>query len=139
MNKMYSRLFWGCKDNLISDVLLRSFRYGHTRAGRPTKTYIQMICGPIGCSLYDLCGTMGFKDGLQVSEWVRETERDRETPCYRYDFMMMMIDIFVLLFLYSFLVLPFLSFFTHHMRIILIRSIWSRYYHSWSEWIRELW
>ena len=40
---------WRSKDEIISDVLLWTPKHGHTRVGRPYKTYIKQICEDIGC------------------------------------------------------------------------------------------
>ena len=45
---------WRSRDELISDVLLWTPTYGRTKAGRPTRTYIQQLCEDTGCSPEDL-------------------------------------------------------------------------------------
>ena len=44
---------WRSKDELISDVLLRTPAYGQAKAGRPAGTYIQQLCEDTGCSPED--------------------------------------------------------------------------------------
>ena len=45
---------WRKRDELISDVLLRTSTYGRAKAGRPARTYIQQLCEDTGCSPEDL-------------------------------------------------------------------------------------
>ena len=45
---------WRSRNELISDVLLRTPTYGRAKAGRPARTYIQQLCEDTGCSLEDL-------------------------------------------------------------------------------------
>ena len=45
---------WKSRDELISDVLLWTPKYGRAKAGRPARTYIQQLCKDTGCSLEDL-------------------------------------------------------------------------------------
>ena len=42
------------RDDLISEVLLRTPSYGRVKAGRPAQTYIQPLCVDTGCSSEDL-------------------------------------------------------------------------------------
>ena len=44
---------WRNKDELISDVLLRTPTYGQAKAGRPVRTYIQQLCEDQRCSPED--------------------------------------------------------------------------------------
>ena len=46
--------FWRSKDKLISDVHLWTPAYGHAKAGRPARTYIQQLCEDTECSPEDL-------------------------------------------------------------------------------------
>ena len=41
---------WRSRNELISDVLLRTPTYGRAKAGRPAGTYIQQLCEDTGCS-----------------------------------------------------------------------------------------
>ena len=58
------------KDELISDVLLWTPAYGHAKAGRPARTYIQQLFEDTGCSPEDLPEAMNDRD-----KW-RERVRD---------------------------------------------------------------
>ena len=40
---------WRSRDELISDVLLWTPKYGQAKAGRPDRTYIQPLCEDTGC------------------------------------------------------------------------------------------
>ena len=44
---------WRSKDELVSDVLLWTPRYGQAKAGRPARTYIQQLCEDTGCNPED--------------------------------------------------------------------------------------
>ena len=61
---------WRSKDDLISDIRLFTPSHGRANEGRPTRTYIQLICAPTGCSLEDQPGEKDDRD-----EW---RERVRE-------------------------------------------------------------
>ena len=61
---------WRSRDELISDVLLRSPTYGRAKAGRPARTYIQQLCEDTGCSPEDLPEAMNNRE-----KW-RERVRD---------------------------------------------------------------
>ena len=61
---------WRSKDELISDVLLWTPKYGCAKAGRPARTYIQQLCEDTGCNPEDLPGTMNDRE-----KW-RERVRD---------------------------------------------------------------
>ena len=45
---------WRSRDELISDVLLRTPTHGGAKAGRPAQTYIQQLCEDTGCCPEDL-------------------------------------------------------------------------------------
>ena len=45
---------WRSRDELISDVLLRTRTYDRAKAGRPARTYVQQLCKDTGCSAEDL-------------------------------------------------------------------------------------
>ena len=50
----YAGHCWWNRDELISDVLLWTPKYGRAKAGRPARTYIQQLCEDTGCSPEDL-------------------------------------------------------------------------------------
>ena len=58
------------RDELISDVLLRTPTYGRAKAGRTARRYIQQLCQDTGCSPEDLPEAMNDRE-----EW-RESVRD---------------------------------------------------------------
>ena len=53
------------RDELISDVLLWTTRYGRAKAGRPARTYIQQLCEDTGCSPEDLPEAMNDREKWQ--------------------------------------------------------------------------
>ena len=53
---------WRSRDELISDVLLWTPTYGRTKAGRPTRTYIQQLCEDTGCGPEDLLEAMNDRE-----------------------------------------------------------------------------
>ena len=53
---------WKSKDDLISDVLLRTPTYGRAKAGRPGRFYIQKLCEDTGCSPEDLPEAMNDRE-----------------------------------------------------------------------------
>ena len=61
---------WRSKDELISDILLRTAAYGQAKAGRPARTYIQQLCKDTGCHPEDLPKAMNDRE-----KW-RERVRD---------------------------------------------------------------
>ena len=61
---------WRSKDELISDVLLWTPEYGQTKAGRPSRTYIQQLCEDTGCSPEDQPKAMNDRERWR--EWVRD-------------------------------------------------------------------
>ena len=61
---------WRSRDELISDVLLRTAIYGRAKAGRPARTYVQQLCEDTGCSPEDLPEAMNDRE-----KW-RERVRD---------------------------------------------------------------
>ena len=61
---------WRSRDDLISDVLLRTPTYGRAKAGRPARTYIEQLCEDTGCSPEDLPEAMNDRE-----KW-RERVRD---------------------------------------------------------------
>ena len=61
---------WGSKDELVSDGLLWTPAYGHSKAGWPAQTYIQQLCDDMGCNPEDLPEVMNDRE-----TW-RERARD---------------------------------------------------------------
>ena len=53
---------WRSRDEIISDVLLRTPTYGRAKAGRPARTYIQQLCEDTGCSPEDLPEAMNDRE-----------------------------------------------------------------------------
>ena len=53
---------WRSRDELISDVLLWTPKYGRAKAGRPARTYIQQQCKDTGCSPEDLPEAMNDRE-----------------------------------------------------------------------------
>ena len=53
---------WRGRDELIRDVLQWTPTYGRTKAGRPTRTYIQQLCEDTGCSPEDLPEVMNGRE-----------------------------------------------------------------------------
>ena len=61
---------WRSRDELISDIVLRTPSNGRAKAGWPARTYIQQLCADTGCSLEDLLEVIDDREGWQ--ERVRE-------------------------------------------------------------------
>ena len=61
---------WRSRDELISDVLLWTPSIGRAKAGRPARTYIQLLCEDTWCTHEDLPEAMNDKE-----KW-RERVRD---------------------------------------------------------------
>ena len=61
---------WRSRDELISDVLLWTPTYDRAKVGRPPQTYIQQLCGDMGCSPEDLPEAM--------NDWEKWRERVRD-------------------------------------------------------------
>ena len=57
---------WRSKDKRKSDVILLTPTYGHAKAGRPARTYIQ-LCEDTGCNPEDLPGAMNDRSGERGS------------------------------------------------------------------------
>ena len=55
---------WSSWNELISDVLLWIPSHGQAKAGRPARTYIQLLCANMGCSLEDLPEAMDDREGV---------------------------------------------------------------------------
>ena len=56
---------WRSKNELISDILQWPPAYGHAKAGRPTRTYIQQLCEDTGCSPEDLPKAMNDREKVR--------------------------------------------------------------------------
>ena len=63
---------WRRRDELISDVLLWTPTYSRVKAGRPARTYIQLLCEDMGCSPEDLPEAMNDRE--EWREWVRDID-----------------------------------------------------------------
>ena len=50
---------WRSRDELISDVLLSTPKYGRAKAGRPARTYIQQLCEDMGWTIERLVAREG--------------------------------------------------------------------------------
>ena len=57
---------WRSKDELISDVLQWTPAYDLAKAGRPARTYIQLLCEDTGCSSEDLPEAMNDREKWRV-------------------------------------------------------------------------
>ena len=53
---------WRSRDELISDVLLRTPIYGRAKAGRQARTYIQQLCEDTGCGPEDIPEAMNDRE-----------------------------------------------------------------------------
>ena len=73
---------WRSRDELISDVLLRTPTYGRAKAGRPARTYIQQLREDTGCSPEDLPEAMN--DWEKWREMVRDIRASGMTWWYIY-------------------------------------------------------
>ena len=54
---------WRSKEEIVRDVLLWTPKHGHTRVGRPSKTYINQLCEDTECLPEDLPNAMDDRDG----------------------------------------------------------------------------
>ena len=71
---------WRSRDELISDVLLWTPTYGRAKAGRPARTYIQLLCEDMGCSPEDLPEAMNDREKWR--ERVRDIRASGTTWCW---------------------------------------------------------
>ena len=53
---------WRSKDELVSDVILWTPAYGQSKAGRPSRTYIQQLCEDTGCNPENLPEAMNDRE-----------------------------------------------------------------------------
>ena len=60
---------WRSKDELISDVLLWTPKYGQAKTGRPARTYIQQLCEDTGCNPEDLPKVMNEREKWLERVW----------------------------------------------------------------------
>ena len=65
---------WRSSDELINNVLLWTPTHGRAKAGRPTRTYIQLFSVDTGCSLEDLPIAMDDRGGWR--ERVKDIRAD---------------------------------------------------------------
>ena len=68
---------WRSRDDLISDVLLKTSSHGWAKAGRPARTYIQQLCANTECNPKDLPEAMDDREGWR--ERVRDIRADGMT------------------------------------------------------------
>ena len=73
---------WRSRDELISDVLLWTPSHGPTKAGRPARTYIQLLCVDTGCSPEDLPEVMDNRQGWEKR--VMDISADGATSRWRW-------------------------------------------------------
>ena len=66
---------WRSKDEIVSDVLLWTPAYGQSKAGRPTRTFIQQLCDDTGCNPEDLPKAMNDRETWR--EKVRDIRASR--------------------------------------------------------------
>ena len=81
---------WRSRDEIISDVLLRTPSHGRAKAGRPARTYIQQLCANTGCRPEDLPKAMEDREvgerGPRISMLIAlhnddDDERIMESTC----------------------------------------------------------
>ena len=65
---------WRSREELISDVFLWTPSHGGTKARRPARTYIQLLCEDTGCWPGDLSEAMNDREGWR--ERVRDIRAD---------------------------------------------------------------
>ena len=73
----HAGLCWRSKDELVSDVLQWTPAYGHSKAGRPARIYIQQLWDDTGCNPEDLPEAMNDRETL--GERVRDIRTSRVT------------------------------------------------------------
>ena len=61
--------YWRSKDELISDVIQWTPKYGRAKVGRPARTYIQQLCEDTGCSPKDLPEVMNDREKWREWWW----------------------------------------------------------------------
>ena len=66
---------WRSKDEIVSDVLVWTPAYGQSKAGRPTRTFIQQLCDDTGCNPEDLPKAMNDRETWR--ERVRDIRASR--------------------------------------------------------------
>ena len=55
--------YWRSRDELVSEVLLKTPSQGRAKAGRPARTYILQLCADTSCSSEDLPKAMDYREG----------------------------------------------------------------------------
>ena len=70
---------WRSKDELTSNVLLRTPSYRRANVGRQTRTYLQQLCMDTGCSLEDLLKVIVDRD-----EWRQRVREIRASSTWWY-------------------------------------------------------
>ena len=83
---------WRSKDELVSDVLLWTPRYGQAKAGRPARTYIQQLCEDTGCNPEDLPEAMNDREKWR--ERVKDIRAGGTTWCD---------DIYIHIYIYTYI------------------------------------
>ena len=73
----YAGHCWRSKDEIVSDVLLWTPAYGQSKAGRPTRTYIQQLCDDTGCNPEELPKVMNDRETWR--ERVRDNRASRRS------------------------------------------------------------
>ena len=58
---------WRSKDEIISDVFLRTPTHGLASFSQPTKTDLHQLCADTRCGLEDLLGVIKDRDGEKES------------------------------------------------------------------------
>ena len=76
---------WRSRDELISNVLLWTPTHSQAKAGRPARTYIQLLCADTGCNPKDLRVAMDDRGVAREGQGY---------PCWWREMMMMMISTF---------------------------------------------
>ena len=67
----YSGHCWRAKEELVSDVLLWRPKHGHTKVGRPARTYIDQLRDELGCHVEDFPTMMGSRIKWRVRTKIR--------------------------------------------------------------------
>ena len=83
---------WRSRGELISDVPLWTPSHGHTKAGRPARTYSQQLCADTGCSFEVMNNSKG------LWERVRDIHADGKTWWWWYIYMY--ISKYILVYIY---------------------------------------
>ena len=73
----HARYCWRSRDELISDVFLRTPSHGRAKAGRQARTYIRQLFADIGCSFEEIPEAIDDREGRR--EKVRDIRADSVT------------------------------------------------------------